>query len=139
MLYQGFFKKRGKIRKSGYSTIFWRVQAHGIHLSRLIYLSEEEFKFLKVLRGNFLKKVRGFFEKPPKTRTAAEKQPIVSPTTVDLSSRIDNHARCYEPTNMVTTRDALFWGWRRVNEYCRDFLIREDNGEAKEVYALMHS
>ncbi len=40
---------------------------------------------------------------------------------------------------MVTTRDALFWGWRRVNEYYRDFLIREDNGEAKEVAALLHS
>ena len=119
--------------------MIWRVQAHGIHLSRLIYLSKEEFKFLKVLRENFLKKVRGFFEKPPKTRVAARKHPVVSPVTVDLSSRIDNHTRCYEPTNMVTTRDALFWGWRRVNEYCRDFLIREDNGEAKEVYALIHS
>ena len=117
----------------------WRVQAHGIHLCRLLYLSEEEFKFLKVLRENFLNKVRGFFEKPQKIRTAAEKQPIVSLTTVDLSSGIDNHARCYEPTNMVTTRDALFWGWRRVNEYCRDFLTKEDNSEAREVYALMHS
>ena len=118
---------------------FRRVQAHGIHLSRLIYLSGEEFKFLKVLRENFLKKVRGFFEKPPKTRVVAEKQLITVPTRGDLQSRIDNHTLCYEPTNMVTTRDALFWGWRRVNEYCRDFLIREDNGEAKEACALMHS
>ena len=117
----------------------WRVQAHGIHLFRLLYLSEEEFKFLKVLRGNFLKKVLGFFEKPPKTRVVAEEQLITGPTRGDLQSRIDNNTLCYEPTNMVTTRDALFWGWRRVNEYCRDFLIREDNGEAKEVYALMHS
>jgi len=117
----------------------WRVQAHGIHLSRLIYLSEEEFKFLKVLRENFLKQVRGFFEKPLKTRVAAEKQPIVSPTTVDLLSGIDNHTRCYEPTNILATRNSLFWSWRRVNEYCRDFLIREDNGELKEVYALIHS
>ena len=117
----------------------WRVQAHGIHLSRLLYLSEEEFKFLKVLRGNFLKKVLGFFEKPPKTRVVAEEQLITGPTRGDLQSRIDNHTLCYEPTNMVTTRDALFWGWRRVNEYCRDFLTKEDNGESKEAYALMHS
>ena len=116
-----------------------RVQAHGIHLFRLLYLSKEEFKFLKVLRENFLKKVRGFLEKPPKTKAVAGKQPIVSPATVDLSSRIDNHARCYEPTNILATRNSLFWSWRRVNEYCRDFLTKEDNGEAKEVYALMHS
>jgi len=40
---------------------FRRVQAHGIHLRRLVYLSEEEFKFLKLLRFDFLKKARGFF------------------------------------------------------------------------------
>lgn len=121
------------------SYFIWRVQAHGIHLSRLIYFSEEEFKLLKVLRENFLKKVRGFFEKPPKTRAVARKQPTASPTTVDLSSRIDNHTRCYEPTNILATRNSLFWSWRRVKEYYRDFLVPEENGEAKEVYALIHS
>lgn len=118
---------------------FWRVQAHGIHLSRLLYLSEEEFKFLKVLRENFLKKARGFFEKPPKTRAVAEKQPTASPVSADLSSGIDNHTRCYEPTNILATRNCLFWSWRRVREYYRDFLVPEENGEAKEVYALMYS
>ena len=108
-------------------------------MSRLLYLSEEEFKFLKVLRENFLKKVRGFFEKPPKTRAVAEKQPIVNPKSADLLSGIDNHTRCYEPTNILATRNSLFWSWRRVEEYCRDFLVPEENGEAKEVYALMHS
>ena len=119
--------------------LFWRVQAHGIHLFRLLYLSEEEFKFLKVLRGNFLKKACGFFEKPPKTKAVAGKQSIVSPTTVDFSSRVDNHTLCYEPTNILATRNSLFWSWRRVKEYCRDFLVPEENGEAKEVYALIHS
>ena len=119
--------------------MFWRVQAHGIHLSRLIYLSEEEFKFLKVLRENFLKKARGFFEKPPKTRAVAEKQPIVNPASKDFIGGIDNYALSYEPTNIVATRNCLFWSWRRVREYYRDFLVPEENGEAKEVAALLHS
>ncbi len=117
----------------------WRVQAHGIHLSRLLYLSEEEFKFLKVLRENFLKKVRGFFKKSPKTKAVARKQPTASPKSADLLSGIDNHTRCYEPTNILATRNSLFWSWRRVREYYRDFLVPEENGESKEVYALMHS
>ena len=117
----------------------WRVQAHGIHLSRLLYLSEEEFKLLKVLRENFLKKVCGFFEKPPKTRAVTEEQPIAGSTSADFSSGIDSYTRCYEPTNILATRNSLFWRWRRVKEYCRDFLVPEENGEAKEVAALLHS
>ena len=38
-----------------------RIQAYGIHLRRLVYLSKEEFKFLKFLRFCFLKKARKFF------------------------------------------------------------------------------
>lgn len=56
----------------------------------------------------------------------------------DLLSSIDNHTSCYEPTNIIATRDSLFWSWRRVKEYYRDFLVSEDNGQIKEAYALMH-
>jgi hypothetical protein len=117
----------------------WRVQAQGIHLRRLVYLSEEEFRFLRLLRERFLRKAGRFFEKQPKARTVTKKQALGSPTRDDLLPKIDNHTSCYEPTNMINTRDCLFWSWRRVKEYCRDFLVREDNGEAREVYALMHS
>jgi hypothetical protein len=120
-------------------TFFWRVQAQGIHLRRLVYLSDEEFKFLKLLRFDFLKRARRFFEKQPEAGIVAKKQALGNSARDDLLPRIDNHTSCYEPTNMINTRDCLFWSWRRVKEYCRDFLVREDNGEAKEVYALIHS
>jgi len=100
-------------------------------------LSSEDFKFLKVLRFKFLEKTAGFFKKPRKKKSAAKKQAITSPTTNDFTARIDNHTCCYEPTKIIATRNSLFWGWRRVKEYYRDFLSVEDNGEAKEAYALM--
>jgi hypothetical protein len=116
-----------------------RVQAHGIHLRRLVYLSKEEFKFLRLLRKSFLKRTRQFFIKPPRTRFVTKKEASGYPTNGDLRSRIDNHTPCYEPTNIDATRNSLFWRWRRVKEYYRDFLGMEDNGQAKEVYALIHS
>ena len=116
-----------------------RVQAHGIHLRRLVYLSKEEFKFLRLLRVDFLKRLHRFFEKQPKAISVTKKQPLLSPTCEDLKPRIDNHTPCYEPTNIMATRDCLFWAWRRVKEYYRDFLDLEDNSKAKEVYAIIHS
>ena len=118
-----------------------RVQAHGIHLRRLVYLSEEEFKFLKLLRFDFLKKARGFFEKQPRTRFLTKKQPLECPVNKDLLPRIDNHVPCYEPTNIVNTRDSLFWGWRRVREFYRDYLLdmeQDDDGKERQVYELMY-
>lgn len=108
-------------------------------MRRLGFLSEEDFKFLKVLRFDFLKRARRFFEKQPRRHSVVKKEPRIASRNEDLKDRIDNHTTCYEPTNIINTRDSLFWRWRRVKEYCRDFLVREDNGEAKEVYALMHS
>ena len=118
-----------------------RIQAHGIHLRRLVYLSEEEFKFLKLLRFDFLKKARRFFEKQPRTKFLTKKQPLECPTNRDLLPRIANHhISCYEPTNIVNTRDSLFWSWRRVREFYRDYLDIEQDDASKErqVYKLMY-
>jgi hypothetical protein len=35
---------------------------------------------------------------------------------------------------MWNTRDSLFWGWRRVAEYFRDFFGKDHE---REVYELM--
>jgi hypothetical protein len=118
-----------------------RIQAHGIHLRRLVYLSKEEFKFLKLLRFNFLKKARRFFEKQPRTKFLTKKQPLGCPTNRDFLPRIDNnHISYYEPTNIVNTRDSLFWSWRRVKEFYRDYLDIEQESKKKErqVYELMY-
>ena len=117
----------------------WIIQAQGIHLRRLVYLSEEEFNFLKLLRFDFLKRARGFFQKQPRRHFVVKKESLIAPRNEDLKPSIDNHTACYEPTNIINTRDSLFWAWSRVKEYYRDFLVPEENGEAKEVYALLHS
>jgi len=106
--------------------LIWRVQAQGIHLRRLVYLTKEEFQFLRSLRERFLKRRRRFFEKPPRTRFVAKKQPLVCPTNNALLPGIDRCIPCYEPANIDVTRDSLFWRWRRVKEYYRDFLGMED-------------
>lgn len=38
---------------------FRRVQAQGIQVFRLVYLSEEEFEFIKLKRVDFLKRAEG--------------------------------------------------------------------------------
>jgi len=53
-----------------------RVQAQGNHLRRLVYLTEEEFRFLKVLRFDFLKRAGYFFKKPPKVGSVAQKEAL---------------------------------------------------------------
>ncbi|MCM8756826.1 MAG: hypothetical protein NC817_02170 [Candidatus Omnitrophica bacterium] len=93
---------------------FCIVQADGIHLAPLIFLSKEEFKFLRV---NFLKRVDRFFRKSPKRQSLFKKQPLACTKNKALSSRIDNYMPCYEPTNIVTTHSYLFWSFRRVKEY----------------------
>ncbi|MCM8774170.1 MAG: hypothetical protein NC820_05500 [Candidatus Omnitrophica bacterium] len=102
----------------------------------LIFLSKEEFKFLKV---NFLKRVDRFFRESPKGQSLVNKQLLAYHTNKALSSRIDNHIPFYEPTNIVTTHNYLFWSLRRVKEYCRDFLddMEQDN-KLKQAYRLMY-
>jgi len=112
-----------------------RVQAQGIHLERLVFLSREEFEFLKVLRVDFLKRVGYFGEKPPKGRKGYKKEALRGSTSEDLKSGRGNYTPCYEPTNILATRDSLYWSWRRVSEYYRDFLDEED-GKRKEVIRI---
>ena len=117
-----------------------RVQAQGIHLKRLVYLTEEEFKFLKLLRERFLKRTRRFFKKAPRANSVAKKQALQCPTKEDLKPRIDNHTPCYEPTNIMATRDSEFWSWMRVKEYDR-YIFQEENMETgiQQVRELIYS
>jgi hypothetical protein len=53
-----------------------RVQAQGIHLCRLIYLSDEEFEFLKLKRLDFLKRGSDFYKEPSKGRKGYKKKKL---------------------------------------------------------------
>ncbi len=112
-----------------------RVQAQGIQVFKLIYLSEEEFEFVKLKRLEFLKKGGYFEEEVPKGRKAEKEEALGSPTNEDLKRGIHRYIPCYEATNISSTRDSLFWSWRRVAEYYRDFLD-EEQSETKEIIGI---
>jgi hypothetical protein len=112
-----------------------RVQAQGIQVFRLIYLSGEEFEFLKLKRLEFLKRVGYFGKKPPEGRKGGKKEALRGSTNEDHKTGRGKYTPCYEPTNIEATRDSLFWSWRRVSEYYRDFLDEED-GKRKEVIRI---
>jgi hypothetical protein len=120
---------------------FRRVQAQGIQVCKLIYLSEKEFEFVKLKRLEFLKRVgyakhpSDFEEKLPKGRKAEKEDALGSPTNEDLKRGIHRYTPCYEATNISSTRDSLFWSWRRVAEYYQDFLD-EEQSETKKIIRI---
>jgi len=97
---------------------FRRVPVQGIHLSRLVYLSEREFKLLSFLRLDFLKRRGNFYEEPSRIpQSGTKKETLIRlrrTSREDLKSQ--SHTPCYEPTDISFTRDSLFWRWRRVKE-----------------------
>jgi hypothetical protein len=115
-----------------------RVQAQGIHLEKLVYLSKEEFKFLKQKRVEFLKKWGQFGEEEPKVGLGGKKEAIRGCIKEDLKGRIRNHTPCYEATNIHATRDSLIWSWRRVKEYYQD-LEEELDSKMKQMKRLIRN
>jgi hypothetical protein len=108
----------------------------------LIYLSEEEFEFVKFKRLEFLKRVGYFEEKLSRGRKAEKGDALGSPTNEDLKRGIHRYTSlktqnsgCYEATNISSTRDSLFWSWRRVAEYYQDFLD-EEQSKTKEAIRI---
>ena len=115
----------------------WRVKEEGIHLRRLIYLTEEEFKFLKILRFEFLRKTGQFFKKGLNRSPEAEKEPQGCPESEDDSQSNGNGYASYEATNIGFTWDSLYWSWRRVKEFhnslCEDERCNDLSRQAKEL------
>jgi len=69
-----------------------------------------------------------------KTPLHSKNHHFISPIRDVLSPGRDNPSSGYEATRMWNTRNSLFWGWRRVEEYFRDL---GGMNYQKEVYALM--
>lgn len=114
---------------------------------RLIYLSEEEFKFLKFLRLEFLKRTgKLFVELPGTLQSGTKEETLKCATRKDLRAGIGSYTPGYEPTDISATRDSLFWRWRRVSEYYRDLsesgsieLERDGANKKRRVYKLRYS
>ena len=122
-----------------YFFVFRTVQEQGIHLRRLIYLTEEEFKLLELLKKRFLKRI-GRFSKGSYSKAFPRKAFLKSPERKDL--RQDNYIIpfLYEPTNIDYTRESLYWSWRRVKEYYENIFQEEGmNIKIQQARRLMYS
>ena len=116
---------------------FRRVQAQGIHIERLVYLSKDEFEFLKLKRVEFLKKWGYFGEGRTKEGLGGKNEAIGGSRREDLKAgRGSRYTPCYEPTDILATRDSLYWSWRRVKEYYQELEEDLDN-QMKELKKLI--
>ena len=118
------------------------MQAQGIHLRRLIYIREEEYKILKELRDSLVKRWSRFCRKRPRCRVIAKKERVGWRIKDNLNEGNGRIYPSYEATGIWATRDSMMWKWRMVREYYRDFLSWEDDGnknKKRQVYELMYS
>ena len=116
------------------------MQAQGIHLRRLIYISKEEYKILRGLRDSCLKRWERFFGRRSKPRTNGKKKRVGWPTRRDLDGRYNKILPGYEASKIWDTRDSMMWKWRRVREYYKEFVDEKDEKAIKEkMYRLMYS
>ena len=112
----------------------------------MIYLSEEEFKYISYLRAEFLRRVEGFEGIEPTRAPIFVKNVAIRPGIKNVLR--DRHPPGYEPTNIFFTRDSLYWSWRRVKECCQDLsesgaMGLEGDGdeirEKKRIYKVRYS
>ena len=124
-----------KVRRA--ARVSWTVKAHGIQVVKLCSLGQREFKVLKKLRDRFVEKLWGGEKALGKAKIPLEKKNslFTSPIRDVLNPRIGNPSSFYEATRMWNTRDSLFWGWRRVAEYFRDFFGMDYQREVHELMA----
>jgi hypothetical protein len=101
----------------------------------LVYLREEEFRFLEVKRLDFLERAGYFREKGIAGKQVGKKETLRGSTNEDLRTGRGEYGLSYESTNIDATRDSLFWSWRRVGEYWRDF-SDEEEGKRKGVVRI---
>ncbi|MBI4432230.1 MAG: hypothetical protein HY592_01955 [Candidatus Omnitrophica bacterium] len=98
-----------------------------------------EFEVLKELRDRFVGRLLGERKGPGEARTPLHKKNglIISHTNDPPAPVKDDTASDYEPTWMFETRDSLFWAWRRVKEFTKDWFGVA--GGYEEALALMRS
>lgn len=90
---------------------------------------------MKVKRVEFLKRVGYFGKGRVKERKVGEGRAVAGGVKEGFKTGRDKRTLCYEPTDISATRDSLYWSWRRVWEYWRDFSDEED-GKRKRVVRI---
>ena len=105
----------------------------------MIYLNDEEFDLLKVLRLSFLKRAHEFFKKRPKPYSVTKKQAVEYPISKDNGKGNGKIYPEYEPSKVESTRDSLLWSWRRFKEHYRDLQDEYTQEMIKEVHNLIYS
>jgi hypothetical protein len=95
---------------------FWIVQAHGIHLSKLIYLSKGEYNFLEHLRDIFIERIP---ECPEATRIPRQREAKrQSKRLTEEPTSVVSYA-VYEPSHIGNVFNSEYWNWRRYKAYYR--------------------
>jgi len=103
-----------------------RLQAHDIHprVERLIYLTEEEFKFLKRLKVRFCKRASRFFPRPQKVKKEVSEKAVER--RFQEKQENDWAKSRYKTSDIAERRkEALYWSWQRVKEHYREMTIDE--------------
>lgn len=87
-------------------------------------LGVKEFKVLKILRDRFVGRLLGGEKPSGEAKTPSHKKISLfrSPLRDVVSLGQDNPTSAYEATRIWSTRESVFWNWRRVAEYFRDTL-----------------
>lgn len=97
-------------------TQIWIVQAHGIHLSKLVYLSEREYSFFQQLRDIFVERVP---ERSKDVRVLVQRGAEGQlKTSRERATPSFSHA-VYEPSHISNVFDSEYWAWRRYKAYYR--------------------
>ena len=104
-----------------------RLQAHGIHprVERLIYLTEEEFKFLKRLKVRFCKRASRFFPRPQKVKKEVSEKAIEGRSLTRGNNIKSTKGFIYQ-------KEAMCWRWQRVKEYYEELTAAERYEELAE-------
>ena len=90
---------------------------------------------MELRRFDFLRRVV-YFEEGTGGRRVGREEALRGSTSEALRIGRGRPTGYYEATNIDATRDSLYWSWRRVGEYWRDFSDLEDPGERGEVIRI---
>ena len=92
------------------------VQAHGIHLSRLLFLGDGAYALLQQLRDRFVRSIPEYREERREVVCREPEEPAER-AVKECPSPVSVVA--YEPSHISNVFDSVYWGWRRFRAYYR--------------------
>jgi len=116
------------------------VQTHGIHLSKLMYLSKDEFKKMRGLLRSFLGRARRSFKVAPKKEAINSRKRRYDKVTQERTNGMWH----YEPTNIISTlelrsgNEDLRRRWARVREYTNEVFDEDSKDLRRMIKGIMN-